>query len=289
LECVQKQLYLYVWYGHHTGSISTFDGVAVKRKVVERSTFYRTIYFLPVVTTTAVVGIVMRFIFSSYKGLINEVLMKLGILAARWQLWQLMRDHPDVNLDMAPVPSKTGDKSMFNTFMATPEGFVVSSDSKHLDAVGKLIEEAVASPDFYKIYMQKGIALTPMPAVNQDKSNHPWPEFASFVALHEDLMRISPSTAVRNPETAKVYAELGNTDQPKIKPNIGEIVQMYLMGKENDIDGALKSYNEKMNSGLKEAIDKLKQSGVEVSHNDFVFPNWDPYKDYTPEDYKVLE
>lgn len=41
---------------------------------------YRTIYFLPVVTTTAVVGLVMRFIFGAYKGLVNEILLQIGIL-----------------------------------------------------------------------------------------------------------------------------------------------------------------------------------------------------------------
>ncbi|MEF3304704.1 carbohydrate ABC transporter permease [Paenibacillus sp. GYB003] len=44
------------------------------------SAVYRAIYFLPVVTTTAVVGLVMRFIFGAYKGLVNEVLLKLGLL-----------------------------------------------------------------------------------------------------------------------------------------------------------------------------------------------------------------
>ncbi|SFJ76531.1 multiple sugar transport system permease protein [Paenibacillus sp. UNC496MF] len=43
---------------------------------------YRTIYFLPVVTTTAVVGLVMRFIFGAYKGVVNELLIKLGLLSA---------------------------------------------------------------------------------------------------------------------------------------------------------------------------------------------------------------
>ncbi|MEY9094912.1 carbohydrate ABC transporter permease [Paenibacillus sp. RC84] len=41
---------------------------------------YRTIYFLPVVTTTAVVGLVMRFIFGAYKGLVNEMLLRIGII-----------------------------------------------------------------------------------------------------------------------------------------------------------------------------------------------------------------
>jgi ABC-type sugar transport system permease subunit len=44
------------------------------------SAFYRTIYFLPVVTTTAVVGLVMRFIFGAYNGLVNEILIKLNLL-----------------------------------------------------------------------------------------------------------------------------------------------------------------------------------------------------------------
>ncbi|ULL16576.1 sugar ABC transporter permease [Paenibacillus sp. H1-7] len=43
--------------------------------------FYRMLYFLPVVTTTAVVGLVMRFVFGAYKGLVNEVLIRGGILS----------------------------------------------------------------------------------------------------------------------------------------------------------------------------------------------------------------
>lgn len=43
------------------------------------SVFYRTIYFLPVVTTTAIVGIILRAIFSG-DGLFNQVLLTLGII-----------------------------------------------------------------------------------------------------------------------------------------------------------------------------------------------------------------
>lgn len=41
--------------------------------------FYRTLYFLPVVTTTAVVGIIMSNIFGG-QGIVNEVLMTLNII-----------------------------------------------------------------------------------------------------------------------------------------------------------------------------------------------------------------
>lgn len=44
------------------------------------TSFYRTIFFLPVVTTTAVVGLIMRFIFGAYKGVVNEFLIWLHII-----------------------------------------------------------------------------------------------------------------------------------------------------------------------------------------------------------------
>ncbi|WP_186446126.1 carbohydrate ABC transporter permease [Paenibacillus cremeus] len=41
---------------------------------------YRTVYFLPVVTTTSIVGIIMKFIFGNENALVNEVLIGLGLL-----------------------------------------------------------------------------------------------------------------------------------------------------------------------------------------------------------------
>ena len=41
---------------------------------------YRVIYFLPVVTTTAIVGIVMTYIFGPFNGAFNLALMRLGVI-----------------------------------------------------------------------------------------------------------------------------------------------------------------------------------------------------------------
>jgi ABC-type sugar transport system permease subunit len=43
--------------------------------------FYRTIYFLPVVTTTSIVGIIMKFIFGNENALVNEMLITFGLLS----------------------------------------------------------------------------------------------------------------------------------------------------------------------------------------------------------------
>lgn len=42
--------------------------------------FYRTLYFLPVVTTTSTVGIIMKFIFGNEDALVNGVLLRLGLI-----------------------------------------------------------------------------------------------------------------------------------------------------------------------------------------------------------------
>lgn len=42
--------------------------------------FFRTAFFLPVVTTTAIVGVVMQFVFDPASGPVNLVLIKLGLI-----------------------------------------------------------------------------------------------------------------------------------------------------------------------------------------------------------------
>ena len=44
------------------------------------ASFYRVIYFLPVVTTTAIVGIVMTYIFGPFNGAFNTMLVRAGLI-----------------------------------------------------------------------------------------------------------------------------------------------------------------------------------------------------------------
>ncbi|MFC7404754.1 carbohydrate ABC transporter permease [Georgenia alba] len=46
------------------------------------STFFRTAYFLPVVTTAAIVGVVMQFVFDPASGPVNLTLQRLGLVEA---------------------------------------------------------------------------------------------------------------------------------------------------------------------------------------------------------------
>lgn len=214
------------------------------------------------------------------------------LIEGRHRMWLIKRDTPDADFGMAPIPTQKAGQIPYEQYkIALPEGYLVSKTTKHPEAVGKFIEEAFASELFYKKFMQSGVALTPIEAMNKNKSLYPYPEYETFYKLHEQLARLGPDYGIRNPNTAEVITEMGSFGQPKIKPNFEEIVQQFISGAkpEKDIEATLKGYNDKMNQGLKEAVDKVKQKGVQVEPDDFKFPNWDYTKDYTAEDYSKLK
>lgn len=63
-------------------TLSLIAAISLNNPTLKGGTFYRTLLFIPVVTTTAIVGIIMSFIFGSYNGVVNEILMKMRIINA---------------------------------------------------------------------------------------------------------------------------------------------------------------------------------------------------------------
>ncbi|WP_246067071.1 carbohydrate ABC transporter permease [Paenibacillus koleovorans] len=55
-------------------------------KFMKGKAIYRTVFFIPVISTTAIIGVVMRLIFGYEGSLVNSILIKLGILnqAVNW-------------------------------------------------------------------------------------------------------------------------------------------------------------------------------------------------------------
>jgi multiple sugar transport system substrate-binding protein len=207
----------------------------------------------------------------------------------RWRMWLIKRDTPDAKFGMAALPTPTGEPMVMHHTLANNGGFMVSAKTKYPEAVGKFIEEGLASELFYERFMKSGVALTPIEKLNADKTKYPYPEYEAFAKLHQDILRLRPDPSVRNPEAVKVLAEIGGMGQPKIKPSFNEILQAIITGAEKDPDGALKQYNEKMAKGFKDGLEKMKQGGAKVEAGDFGFQNWNPLKDYTDKDYEALK
>nr|WP_145156401.1 extracellular solute-binding protein [Paenibacillus terrae] len=211
------------------------------------------------------------------------------LIDGRARMWIVKRDTPDANFGLAQVPTPNGEKPTYFYVEADPSGFMISSTSQHAKEAGEFIEKAFAAPPFYTKYLQSGVALTPINSINNDTSLYPYPEFNTFLQLHKDLLKLRPDYAVRNPETAKVIVELGSLQQPQVKPGYSDILQSVLTGAQKDLPSLLKAYDEKLNKGLADAVDKVKSDGVQVDITDFQFPNWDISKDYKADDYAQLK
>ena len=61
--------------------LSLIVAIVLNDKALKLAPVFRTFFFIPVVTTTAIVGIVMSFIFSPFNGPINGILVDLGIVS----------------------------------------------------------------------------------------------------------------------------------------------------------------------------------------------------------------
>jgi multiple sugar transport system substrate-binding protein len=203
------------------------------------------------------------------------------MMDARWRMWLIKRDTPEANFGMAFIPTKDGKQPVFgDTIANSASGYMVSSGTEHPEAVGTFIEEGLASRQFYEQVLQSGVNLTPLPDLNNDKSAYPYPDYEIFAKLHKDLLRTEPVPAVKNPDTNIVMTKIGGMEQPAVKPNNAELFQMFLFGKETDIAGKLKEYNDKLNEGLQNGIADAKKDGANVDASDFIFPDWNPYEDY---------
>jgi raffinose/stachyose/melibiose transport system permease protein len=62
-------------------ALSLGVAIVLNDKFLRGRTIYRTMFFVPVVTTTAIVGIVMSFVFSAFNGPVNQVLVLLHLVS----------------------------------------------------------------------------------------------------------------------------------------------------------------------------------------------------------------
>lgn len=60
--------------------IALFLAIILNNPRLKASSFYRTVYFLPVVTTTAIIGIIFTFILNPYSGAFNNILIWLKMM-----------------------------------------------------------------------------------------------------------------------------------------------------------------------------------------------------------------
>lgn len=97
--------------------------------------------------------------------------------------------------------------------------------------------------------------------------------FKQCCAWYEQFGKLAPSPIAKNPEVALVIAKMKPVD-----PDFGAIIQGAFSGDVSDVPAALKKLSDDMELSREAAI---KESGLDVSPDDWAFPDWVRGEDYT--------
>lgn len=103
---------------------------------------------------------------------------------------------------------------------------------------------------------------------------------STALKIFEDTVRLAPSPLIRNPDNQQVQLAL-----VAAKPNLGQVVQGILTGELTDPAAALRELSSKSEKALEDAIATAVSQGAAVSRDDWVFPDWDPSRDFGEADY----
>lgn len=102
--------------------------------------------------------------------------------------------------------------------------------------------------------------------------------------IADQVQRSVPVVAFRNDDVAKV-----DLVRKHVNPTWQNLWQGIFTGEIDNPKATLRKWNDKQEKALDVAIAAAKKDkGSTITRDDWVFPNWDPTKDYTLEDYKEL-
>jgi multiple sugar transport system substrate-binding protein len=206
------------------------------------------------------------------------------ILEGPWVIPQWQRENPDFQFGLASQPVPNSGTALPMTFEETGSNQLwVYAESEYKNVAGDMlayigsVEGQVGIMAATKGFLR---ALIPE-AVEIATESVPLDPFATeALELWEEQLRLGPMVPVRNPAASKVAFE-----RKPLTPDLGQLMQGILSGQVKDVRAAMEDLQSRATAELERAITAAKESGAEVSREDFVFADWDPTQEYTADKY----
>lgn len=205
------------------------------------------------------------------------ILNETGIVP-RW-----IKENPDFEFDMAPLPAGDPDEPSYLTYDGPPGGFYwVGANTEATAVIGDMLHY-LGTLDAMKVWQTVGGGGIPVsrPKANQVKSLDKRLRWA--YDYFDKTMKTRPAPEARNSDVSIVEEH-----KKSVSPDLGTLVQGIFTGQVSNMNKALKKLQDKSERSLDDAISAARKKGAEVSRDDWVFPNWDPKKSYTQADYEAL-
>lgn len=199
------------------------------------------------------------------------------LIQGSWCISTWNKENPDLDFGVMPLPVPDSGAKGSLPYIGAQPWMGISATSKHPDIAAKYLM-ALYSEEYQAGLVEDGGFVSAIEGVNEKYMTDP--VMMEYYKLNKEAGKLAPDPIVGNPNTSAVYAQV--TD---ISPNLGQIVQGVLSGSV-DYKTELETLSKNTQKEWERAINATKESGVEVSMDDFEFKNWDPMKDYTAKDYE---
>ena len=225
------------------------------------------------------------------EGLINPASMNLSIddegarvlfaegefaqlVAGEWVVAGWEQTHPDFTSYTAThLPFPGGEPQSY--FGATVGGqwFAINANTDVPEAAWEFFKY-LHSSEAGAIWAKNGNGLV----LNTPK---PYDEFASnqafeYIFNSTDLVRTQPEPTIRTPALAQVQQTL-------VGPSPDDIMVGVLSGQITDVGAALADLDARKMQALQTGIADAQAAGVDVSMDDYLFPDWNPAENYVTE------
>jgi multiple sugar transport system substrate-binding protein len=198
-----------------------------------------------------------------------------------WDAGAYNTQFPDFRYTVAAPPVFDGGKLGYNHGSTFVDRVYVSKETKAYDAIAKFLNFKFG-PAYQEGWARNGW-FTALPEANTP-DNLADPKVKSIFEISDDI-RAVPMPISRNVNQAQV-----STEFKAQHPNFGEILEGVFSGQiaVGGYKAQAEEYAAMWRAELERAIDELKERGVDVSIDDWIFPNWEPDKDYTADMYNAL-
>ena len=188
---------------------------------------------------------------------------------------------PDLG-DFATADTITPDGNPnYMVYKAPSDGvYFISANTKYQKEATDIILEMIS--DEYQAKITNGMDQPPF---NTDslKTANVHQSYIDGVDIFTAHMGVRPYPSLRNPAVIEV-----ETNMRTISPSPCQIMQGYFSGALKDWESALHEYNKQITAERDAAIQKAQAKGLNVSVNDWVFPNFVYGESYTSDKYEAL-
>ncbi len=196
------------------------------------------------------------------------------LVAGEWVIAGWGQTHPDFEAYTAThVPFPGTEPQSYFTASVGGQWFAVNAGTDVADAAWAFFK-FLHSPEAGAIWARNGNGLV----LNTPQ---PYDEFAAneafeYIFSSTDLVRTLPEPTIRTPALAGVQQTL-------VGPSPDDILVGVLSGQIEDVGAALADLDARKLQALETGVADAQAAGVDVSLEDYLFPDWNPAENYVTE------